>query len=67
MDPVPFLFGALVMFGGAQLVAFSLYRRPTDRRTIGIGEVKQRDFLAAPMPRKKRSRAKTTPVGQKNY
>jgi len=57
MDPLPFLFLAVLIFGSLQAGAYLAWRstRP-DKKITGIGEVKMRDFNAMPIPKIKRKK-----------
>jgi len=57
MDPLPFLFLAVLIFGSLQAGAYLAWRstRP-DKKITGTGEVKMRDFNAMPIPKIKRKK-----------
>ncbi len=57
MDPLPFLFMAVLIFGSVQLGAYLLWRSVRPEKPItGIGEVKDKDFVAQPIPKTKRKK-----------
>lgn len=52
VDPLPFVFLAVLVFGAIQAGAYALLRSARPRPQIrGIGEVKGSDFNAAPIPK----------------
>lgn len=57
MDPLPFLFIAVVMFGGLQGLSFSLwlYLKPRSEPRAN-GEVKPVDYIKLKVPKIKRSK-----------
>jgi hypothetical protein len=55
MDPLPFLFLALITFGSGQFGAWLVYRHTRPKPPItGLGQVKTKDFVAEPIPKKRK-------------
>jgi len=51
MDPLPFLFGAVLIFGAVQLGTYYVYVQTRPKPpTKGIGKIKQKDFIPLPIP-----------------
>jgi hypothetical protein len=57
MDPLPFLFLAVLIFGSLQVGAYLAWRsiRP-EQKIVGTGQVKMRDFEAEPIPKLNRKK-----------
>jgi len=57
MDPLPFLFMAVLMFGTIQLGTYLYWRSTRPKERIdGINKVKAKDFIAHKIPKVKRKK-----------
>jgi len=51
VDPLPFLFGAVLIFGAVQLGTYYVYVRTRPKPPAkGLGKIKQKDFITLPIP-----------------